>query len=213
MSFPGCSSEEQTSDVPFAIEEEAENVISGLVPGKSGAKYELAFKRYEQWCHSKNIKDITNEKALLVYFEELSNSQKPSSLWCYYSMLKTEISIKKRIDIKKYVNLTALLKNKAKGYKPKKSRVLSSEDTIKFDEKYLCMKVSHIHSVMCVFFFYLTYNNFQVVLIFGLAGGCRREETFLRTSNVIDEGSCFRVVIPDTKINISREFFYNGWKY
>lgn len=215
MSFPGipgCSFEEQTSDVPFDIEEEAENVISGLVPAKSGAKYELAFRRYEQWCLSKNIKDITNEKALLVYFQELSNSQKPSSLWCYYSMLKTEISIKKRIDIKKYVNLTALLKNKAKGYKPKKSRVLSREDTVRFlqtagNEKYLCMKVSHIHTVLCVFLV-LTYNNFQVVLIFGLAGGCRREElTFLRTSNVIDEGVCFRVVIPDTKTNTSREFF------
>lgn len=156
MDIPGCSFEE--SSLPFDVQEQAENVIFGLVPAKSGARYEMAFKKYEQWCIAKKIKDITNEKALLVYFEELSNRQKPSSLWCYYSMLRTELSIKKRVNIKKYVNLAALLKNKAKGYKPKKSKVLSREDTVRFlqtaeNERYLCIKVT-CFEIVCVFFLF-----------------------------------------------------------
>lgn len=63
------------------------------------------------------------------------------------------------------------------------------------------MKLSHIYNT--VFFLFLTYNNFQVVLFFGLAGGCRKEElTFLRIINVTDEGSSLKVIIPETKTNI-----------
>ena len=80
------SSEE---DLPEDIEKAAVDVISGLTPEKSRQKYQLAYDRYEKWCTEKKVKDSTNEKALLVYFGELSKIQKPSLLWCYYSMLKT----------------------------------------------------------------------------------------------------------------------------
>lgn len=55
---------------------------------------------------------------------------------------------------------------------------------------------------------------FYVILIIGIAGACRREEiTNLLVTNVKDEGICYQVVIPNTKTKMSREFFYNIWKY
>ncbi|CAH0556821.1 unnamed protein product [Brassicogethes aeneus] len=167
-------------------------IVLPKVPAKSRKKYKEAFDRYEKWCNEKKIINLTSEKGLLVYFNELSKTQKPSSLWCYYSMLKTEISIKQNVDIKKYVNLIAFLKRKSDGYKPKKSKVLTKKEITKFlldagEEKFLCMKV---------------------ILIIGLAGACRREEiTNLLVENVKDEGVCFQIIIPNTKTKVSREFF------
>lgn len=133
-------------DLPQDIENAATGVIENLVPQKSRERYHLTYDKYEKWCKEKKILNITNEKALLVYFNELSKLYKPTSLWCYYSMLRTELFIKQNIDIKKHINLIALLKRKAEGYKPKKSKVFSKEEITKFivnagDEKFLCMKV------------------------------------------------------------------------
>lgn len=47
----------------------------------------------------------------------------------------------------------------------------------------------------------------QVALIIGIAGACRKSElTYLRTENVLDEQSHFRVSIPNTHANLIREF-------
>ena len=83
------------SDIPSDIEEAATKVISSLLPDKSRVKYELTYSRYEKWCVEKKINNVTNEKVFLAYFEHLSKTQKPSSLWAYYSMLRSVISIKK----------------------------------------------------------------------------------------------------------------------
>lgn len=140
-----------SDELPSDIENEAHNVITDLVPSTSKKKYEDAFDRYEKWCSEKNVKHITSEKVLLVYFKEMSETQKPTSLWCYYSMLRTIISIKKNVDIKKYFNLIAFLKRKSEGYKPRKSRVFIKEEIARFlleapDERFLCMKVTYRHS-------------------------------------------------------------------
>lgn len=136
------------NDLPSDIENVASNVILNLVPEKSREKYQLVYDRYEKWCKERNVTDIKNEKALLVYFNELSKTQKPSSLWCYYSMLKTEFLVKKDVDIKKYVNLIVFLKRKSEGYKPKKSKIFTKDDITRFlgnadNEKFLCMKVCY----------------------------------------------------------------------
>ena len=45
-------------------------------------------------------------------------------------------------------------------------------------------------------------------MLIGVTGGCRREELKdLCMNNVINEAQVFRVVLPNTKTNISREFF------
>ena len=51
----------------------------------------------------------------------------------------------------------------------------------------------------------------KVILIFGIAGACRRAElTNLLVKDVTDEESCFKVVIPNTKTKISRTFYIIG---
>lgn len=54
-SFPGCFSEKQMSDkqmscLPFDIDEEAENAISGLTSAKSGTIVELLTLRILTLC-------------------------------------------------------------------------------------------------------------------------------------------------------------------
>lgn len=180
------------SEVPSDIEEAATKVVSSLLPAKSRIKYELAYGRYEIWCAEKKVKNVTNEKVLLAYFENLSTTKKPSSLWAYYSMLRSVILVKKNVDISKYTNLIVLLKRKCEGYRPKKSKILSKQDIARYLQEandYTCLMK-------------------KVALIIGIAGACRREElTKLLLNNVTDEGQCFRFVIPFTKTNISREFF------
>jgi hypothetical protein len=65
----------------------------------------------------------------------------------YYSMLKSTLECKKNVDIAKYHKLRILLKRQSKGYKAKKSKVLSEQQIEKFivnapDNTFLSTKVS-----------------------------------------------------------------------
>ena len=92
-----------SESLPSDIEEEALKAISGLLPEKSKSKYEMAYAKYEKWCTEKEIRNLANEKVLLSYFSSLSKVSKPSSLWAYYSMIRTMISVKHNADISKYL--------------------------------------------------------------------------------------------------------------
>lgn len=154
-----CDFRQKMSDseesLPSDIENSAQNVVSSLLPQKSKATYEMTFNRYEEWCIKKKVKNITNEKVLLAYFEELAKNRKSSSLWSYYSMLRSVLSIKKNIDISKYIHLVAFLKRKSEGYRAKKSRIFTKEDIAKFlldadDKQFLMIKVKK--SIKIIFF-------------------------------------------------------------
>lgn len=131
----------------FNVDQAAEAIISQeLIPQKSKKLYEQQYESFVRWCNEKHVKEY-NENALLVYFNEKSKRYCSSTLWSYYSMLKTTINIKHNIDISKFSKLLAFLKRKNDGHKPKKSKVLTGEDVEKFlveapDDKYLMMKVS-----------------------------------------------------------------------
>lgn len=94
-----------------------------------------------------NIINSTNEKDLLAYFDQLSIKYKPSSLWAFYSMIRTMILTQTNIDISKYTQLIALLKQKSDGFESKRSKILTRENIRKFlleadDDKFLLLKVS-----------------------------------------------------------------------
>ncbi|XP_074029116.1 uncharacterized protein isoform X2 [Leptinotarsa decemlineata] len=76
-------------------------------------------------------KDVT-ETVFLAYFQELSETYSPNSLWTKWSMLKSMVTIHEKRDITKFNELQAFLKRKSKSYKPKKSAVLSPKDVIRF---------------------------------------------------------------------------------
>uniref|UniRef100_A0A6P7GT43 Uncharacterized protein LOC114346084 n=1 Tax=Diabrotica virgifera virgifera TaxID=50390 RepID=A0A6P7GT43_DIAVI len=106
-------------------------------------------------------------------------------------MLKSVINIRVDIDISKFPKLLAFLKRRNEGFKPKKSRILTSEQVDQFlreapDDKYLMLKVA---------------------LILGVAGACRGKELVdLEIDDVRDLGDSFLIAIRNTKNKIDRNF-------
>ncbi|XP_044729656.1 uncharacterized protein LOC123293006 [Chrysoperla carnea] len=157
-------------------------------------KYEAAYIKFMQWRLQKNIKDFS-ESIFLTYFNELATNRKPTSLWATYSMLRSMIEIKHKLNIHGYSSLLAFLKEKSIGYKSKMAQVLSARQINQFleeapDEKFLAVKVA---------------------LIFGVQGACRRQELCDLTLNDIeDSGRQLLVKIPQTKNEKSRSFVVTG---
>lgn len=195
-----CSmeSDQEYKFLPAEIEEAANKATFELLPSKSKQQYEFSYDRFLKWCDQKNVSGKeASEKVLLAYFEEKSKIWKSSTLWSNYSMLKAMMNINNQ-DISKYYKLVAFLKRKGEGYRPKKSKILSSEQIDKFlaeapDEIYLMQKVA---------------------AIFGVFGACRREELCnLTLNNIEDLGTSLVVHIPDTKTNVQRTFVISGTLY
>ncbi|XP_074038773.1 uncharacterized protein isoform X2 [Leptinotarsa decemlineata] len=115
------------------ILKKAEQARESLIPSKSEAVYQKEYKIYLDWLTRKNVmpKDVT-ETVFLAYFQELSETYSPNSLWTEWSMLKSMMTIHEKRDITKFNELQAFLKRKSKSYKPKKSAVLSPKDVIRF---------------------------------------------------------------------------------
>ncbi|XP_074034967.1 uncharacterized protein [Leptinotarsa decemlineata] len=111
------------------ILKKAEQARESLIPSKSEAVYQKEYKIYLDWLTRKNVmpKDVT-ETVFLAYFQELSETYSPNSLWTKWSMLKSMVTIHEKRDITKFNELQAFLKRKSKSYKPKKSAVLSPKD-------------------------------------------------------------------------------------
>lgn len=133
------------SDIPPEVLETANVAISNLLPAKSKGQYEKTYTQFREWCVKKNVVKVS-ESVLLAYLEEKSTKMKPPTLWSIFSMLKATLSIKENIDVRKFSKVVPYLKNKAVGYRGKKSRVLTREDITKFikeadDETNLLNKV------------------------------------------------------------------------
>ena len=99
---------------------------------------------------SNNKANSVDENVLICYFKDLQNKVNPATLWSIWSMLKKMINLKNNIDINKYMNFKSFLKNKYKGYKPKKSLVFTSENVEQFlntadDHIYLGAKVLNLY--------------------------------------------------------------------
>ena len=113
----------------------------------SADKYTLIYETYKKWqMEHKSSLSSSEESNLIVYFKDLSEKLKPSTLWSIWSMLKKTLNTRDNVDINKFQNLKNLIKNNSKGYKPKKSLVFSWDEIMKFinsapDYIYLISKV------------------------------------------------------------------------
>lgn len=130
---------------PPNISEIAEAAKNNLLPAKSEYRYKFTYQRFMEWRLKNDVKSFS-ENVMMAYFQELSKTMKPSSLWSFYSMLKATININHNLDIANYSKLQALLKRKSDGFKSKKSKILTSKNINDFlenapDDKYLFMKV------------------------------------------------------------------------
>lgn len=140
---------DEISSTPPNIIEMAEVATSNLLPTKSRERYETTYQKFMNW-RLKNKLNSFSENVMLAYFQDLSSKMKPSSLWAFYSMLRSTINIKHNINIATYCKLIALLKRKSDGFKCKKSMVLTSKHINDFlekapDNEYLFMKVTYLY--------------------------------------------------------------------
>ncbi|CAG9772940.1 unnamed protein product [Ceutorhynchus assimilis] len=173
-----------------------------ILPEKSKSVYQRAHGNFTNWCTQKNVETIT-ENVLLAYFSEKSKNYKGSSLWTFYSMLKSTIFVERGLNIGKFGNLISFLKSKAGSEKPKKSKVLKKEEVTRFiksapDDTFLMAKVA---------------------LILGIYGGCSREElTNLQVDNIQDCESVLIVTLQKscrtfTVVNNEQNFLKYYRKY
>ncbi|XP_024876295.1 uncharacterized protein LOC112457459 [Temnothorax curvispinosus] len=203
--IPDNISETDSDDQPTPpeIAQRAKNRIENVLPTKSKEKYTNTYNKFMQWTITKETKPLS-ENTILTYLTELSKTHKPSTLWATYSMLKTTLNINNNINITEYGRLIPFLKKQSKGYIPKKSKVLTSEQIQKFlnkadDQKYLFYKVA---------------------MIFGICGACRRVElTNITINDIEDKETILLVKIPTTKnykprtFIITDEFYTISKKY
>lgn len=178
------------SDSPMDVETPEETTSDRQIPEKSKTLYEGAYKKFDEW-RSRNSITSVDENCLLAYFTQEMGSQKPSTKWSHFSMLKATINMNLGIQIATFTNLVSFLKKKSDGYSPKKSKILTRADIFRFlkeadDDKYLALKV---------------------VLIVGVYGACRREEILKLTLNDIeDTGVNVRINVPNPKTKTIRQF-------
>lgn len=170
--------------------ESCEETINENVPEKSYTRYLIAYESFVKWQKSKELVSFA-EPVLLAYFNEFSMKFKPSTMWSVYSMLKSTLLNNNKVDISKYSQLLAFLKEKADGFQSRKTEVFTAEQVNTFlveapDSKYLAMKA---------------------VLVFGLVGACTGNEiTNVKTDYVKDKGNEFIVSIPDTKTKVANAY-------
>ncbi|KAB0790004.1 hypothetical protein PPYR_15705, partial [Photinus pyralis] len=146
-------------DLPDEIIQEAEEASGKLMPEKSRNRYEKELTAFNEWRAKRVGEMVLSETVVLAYVSGLSKVFNASSLWTKFSMLKKALIVNGNVDISRFGKVIAFMKAQNVNYVPKKSKILSVEDTRKFileasDDFLLC----------------------KVVLIFGLYGACRRDE-------------------------------------
>lgn len=135
----------EEENVDSTVETLFNNAKGHLIPEKSKSVYLTSFDNFKSWQKNKNVVAIS-EEIIMAYFEDLSKTKAPSTLWSIYSMLKKTLRHNENVDISQYKNLIDLLKIKAKGFEPKKAKVFTSAEIERFineapNEQHLATKV------------------------------------------------------------------------
>lgn len=138
--------EESFTCTPPEIVQLAAATTSTLIPETSKSIYNKTYASFNEW-RLRNKANSYSENVLLAYFAELGAKYKPSSLWSFYSMIKSVLKINHDVDLEKYKKLRAFLKRKSEGFQAKKSSTLTPEEIRKFidrapDEIFLLHKVN-----------------------------------------------------------------------
>lgn len=96
------------------MNDDSDAALPEILPSKSRTNYEEAYSSYDQWKKSNTLTE-TNEKVLLAYFQQLSEEYEPPTMWSTHSMLKSVIKLKENINIDKFTEDSAFLKQKSRG--------------------------------------------------------------------------------------------------
>lgn len=102
------------SDHTAEIELAAAEAVSTIIPAKSKALYELAYKKFNEWLQSKKTKSV-GEKVLLAFYNEKSKTLKASTLWTLFSMLKCMINPRCNENIGEFGCIPETTKRESRG--------------------------------------------------------------------------------------------------
>lgn len=183
MDTDTSSDEDAMISTPPDIAQQAKAATLDLLPKKSKKRYENRYNDFIKWKDDQNINSFS-ENVVMTYMNLLSETQKPSTLWSHYSMLKTTLSIYHDVDISKYLKVKALLKRKGEGYIPKKSKTLTIQQIQTFineapDELYLFTKTA---------------------LIVGISGACSKHDLHqMKLGDITYLDSTILIVLPNSK--------------
>ena len=124
---------------PPQIKDAAEETKRNLLPTKSKKKYDGKYLTYKLWKEQNLVKQ-TSENVLLAYFNELSQTKRPFTLWAVFSMLKSTI------DVTENVKIVSFLKKQRTVFQSKKAKVFTAAEVKEFlekapDDPYLVLKV------------------------------------------------------------------------
>ncbi|KAJ3662029.1 hypothetical protein Zmor_006397 [Zophobas morio] len=125
--------------------QDSNEIMENLLPEKSRDVYKKVCQKFLRWKEQQGIGEIT-EMVILNYLQDQSKNAAPSSMWNYCSMIKACLIAFENIDIGRFPKVKALLKQKSRGYRSKKSKVLDREEVLRFvieapDEVYLLVKM------------------------------------------------------------------------
>ncbi|KAJ8976377.1 hypothetical protein NQ317_003231, partial [Molorchus minor] len=70
-----------------------------FVAHKIQKQYELAYKRFVEWCDRNNVAGKYSENVMLAYFEQNFKIWKSSTLWAHFSMIKAMLNVENNQDI------------------------------------------------------------------------------------------------------------------
>ena len=111
-------SESDFESTPPQIVDQALDAVIHLLPKKSKGKYEMVYEKFMSWCRDNGVHSFS-ENVFLAYFDNLKQKYKLSSLWAFYSMLRSTINIKHNVNIENYPKLRAFLKILSDGFRSK----------------------------------------------------------------------------------------------
>lgn len=174
------------------ISERAKLIRENLLPVKSRKKYVTVFENFIKWSESQGDTSFS-EDIMLTYFDYLTaKSNSPSTLWSYYSMIKSNLRLKHNIDIGKYYNLIAFIKRQNEGYEPKKAPVFNATQIRQF-----LLNSSLDHEWLAA----------KTVAVMGLFGALRCDEFVkMLVEHVQKEGNLLVVSVPITKTKQAKKF-------
>ena len=133
---------------PPELKELADSAQVDRLPKISRTKYETAYLDFVKFKKIHKT-SVSTDNVVLAYFKELSKTHAPSSLWNRFSMLKSFIKIKEKVDLGSFENLAGFLKQTSVGFEPKQSDVLTKDQIRQFisdapDLQFLATKVKNL---------------------------------------------------------------------
>lgn len=111
----------------------AKDATENLLPKKSTKRYLTTYNNFLDWRDQHNTTSFS-ENVILAYISYLKNTKKykPTTLWATFSMLGKTIQSRHNYDISAHKKVIAFIKKENVGYKPKKSKILTQEEILKF---------------------------------------------------------------------------------